>query len=95
MIFQRHYRMQECKGQDKKRDRRDNACLFDTARGGDHALVGNLVLVVLDHVVRPRPEVEEGLLDDADHVGGGLQVRGLGLQTVPVMKESKYVSFSL
>ena len=41
-----------------------------------------VVLHVLQPVVRRRPEVEEGLLDDADHVGGRLQVGRVGLQPV-------------
>ena len=45
-------------------------------------LVGDLVLDVLEAVVGGRPEVEEGLLDDADHVGGRLQVRRVRLQPV-------------
>ena len=45
-------------------------------------LVGYLVLDVLQPVVGRRPEVEEGLLDDADHVGGRLQVGRVGLQPV-------------
>ena len=46
-------------------------------------LIRDLVLVPLYHVVGPGPEVEERLLDDPDHVGGGLQVRGVRLQPVP------------
>ena len=45
-------------------------------------LVGDLVLDVLQAVVGRRPKVEEGLLDDADHVGGRLQVGRVGLQPV-------------
>ena len=45
-------------------------------------LVRDLVLDILEAVVGGRPEVEEGLLDDADHVGGRLQVRRVGLQPV-------------
>ena len=45
-------------------------------------LVGDLVLDVLQPVVGRRPKVEEGLLDDADHVGGSLEVGRVGLQPV-------------
>ena len=45
-------------------------------------LVGDLVLDVLQPVVGGGPKVEEGLLDDADHVGGSLQVGRVGLQPV-------------
>ena len=45
-------------------------------------LVGDLVLDVLQSVVGRGPKVEEGLLDDADHVGGRLQVGRVGLQPV-------------
>ena len=45
-------------------------------------LVRDLILDILEAVVGGRPEVEEGLLDDADHVGGRLQVRRVGLQPV-------------
>ncbi len=38
--------------------------------GTPNNLVGDLVLVPLQHVVGTGPEVEEGLLDDPDHVPG-------------------------
>lgn len=41
-------------------------------------LIRYLILVILDHVVGPGAEIEEGAADDAEHEGGRLLVRGVG-----------------
>lgn len=48
--------------------------------------------MILKDVVGSGSKVQEGLFDDANHVRGGLQIRGLRLESVPEREEMTRLS---